>query len=108
LWCSLLLVLSIPRYSFFGPACPIVMDIAKHYKTGESLPKAMFDKLVAARTFRAGTGMLRQLHFAMTDLALHTTYDPNGPMSIYELEKKVRALPCLALPCLVLSRLVLS
>jgi len=75
-----------------------VMNLAKHYETGEPLPKAMFDKLVAARTFRAGTAMLRQLHFAMTDLALHTTYDPSGSDSIYDLEKKVSEKTCIIPP----------
>jgi oligopeptidase A len=42
-----------------------VMEIAKHFETGESLPKDMFDKLVAARTFRAGTAMLRCTYVCM-------------------------------------------
>lgn len=37
------------------------MSIAKHYKTGESLPEDVYKKLLAARTFRAGSLSLRQV-----------------------------------------------
>ncbi|CAK7329261.1 unnamed protein product [Dovyalis caffra] len=37
-----------------------LMSIAKHYKTGESLPEEICLKLLAARTFRAGSELLRQ------------------------------------------------
>jgi hypothetical protein len=37
------------------------MSIAKHYETGESLPEEVYLKLLAARTFRAGSLSLRQV-----------------------------------------------
>lgn len=37
------------------------MSIAKHYETGESLPEDIYKKLLAARTFRAGSFSLRQV-----------------------------------------------
>ena len=37
------------------------MSIAKHYETGESLPEDIYRKLLAARTFRAGSLSLRQV-----------------------------------------------
>lgn len=37
------------------------MSIAKHYETGESLPEDIYLKLLAARTFRAGSLSLRQV-----------------------------------------------
>lgn len=37
------------------------MSIAKHYKTGESLPEDICSKLLATRTFRAGSELLRQV-----------------------------------------------
>jgi oligopeptidase A len=45
--------------------------ISAHVESGERLPDALFEKLVAARTYRAGSDMLRQLYFAFTDIALH-------------------------------------
>jgi len=37
------------------------MGIAKHFETGESLPEEVYLKLVAARTYRAGSLSLRQV-----------------------------------------------
>ena len=45
--------------------------LARHYRTGEALPQGLFDKIVAARNYRAGSTTLRQVYFATLDLALH-------------------------------------
>ncbi|TKY69988.1 Organellar oligopeptidase A [Spatholobus suberectus] len=66
-----------------------LMGIAKHFETGESLPEEVYLKLVAARTFRAGSLSLRQLRFATVDLELHTKYVPGGPESIYDVDRRV-------------------
>ncbi|KAL7615250.1 hypothetical protein Lser_V15G05355 [Lactuca serriola] len=65
------------------------MSIAKHYETGETLPEEIYQKLLAARTFRAGTLSLRQLKFATVDLELHSKYVPGGSKSIYDVERRV-------------------
>ena len=39
-----------------------LMSIAKHYQTGETLPEEIYKKLLAARTFRAGSFSLRQVN----------------------------------------------
>lgn len=56
-----------------------LLGIAKHYKTGETLPDELFEKLTASRTFRAASMMLRQLTFGMTDMRLHGGYIPPEP-----------------------------
>jgi oligopeptidase A len=45
--------------------------LARHFETGSPLPRALFDKIVAARTYRAGSATLRQVYFATLDLELH-------------------------------------
>ena len=62
-----------------------LLGLAKHYKTGETLPAATFEKVKAARSFRAGMIMLRQLGLGLTDIALHTVKDPD----IKAIEKEV-------------------
>lgn len=47
---------------------------ARHYKTGEKIPEALFLKLLAARTYLQGMFTLRQLCFAKMDLELHINY----------------------------------
>ncbi|KAJ4840424.1 hypothetical protein Tsubulata_009264 [Turnera subulata] len=66
-----------------------LMGIAKHYETGESLPEEVYLKLLAARTYRAGSLSLRQLRFASLDLELHTKYVPGGSDSIYDVDQRV-------------------
>ncbi|KAG5528108.1 hypothetical protein RHGRI_028892 [Rhododendron griersonianum] len=73
-----------------------LMGIAKHYETGESLPEEIYNKLLAARTYRAGSQSLRQvsatsyfLRFSFLDLELHTKYVPGGSESIYDVDQRV-------------------
>ncbi|MEO0949077.1 MAG: M3 family metallopeptidase, partial [Cyanobacteria bacterium J06641_5] len=50
--------------------------LAKHYETGETLPEADYQKLLAARNYRSGTQTLRQLHFSLLDIELHARHQP--------------------------------
>ena len=56
---------------------PTLTRLARHFETGEPMDDETLDRLLAARTFRAGSNALRQVSFALTDLALHTA-DPEG------------------------------
>ncbi|MCP2729978.1 M3 family metallopeptidase [Limnofasciculus baicalensis] len=55
-----------------------LMGMAKHYETGETLPEHYYQKLLAARHYMSGSGMLRQLHFGLVDIELHHRYQPGG------------------------------
>lgn len=54
--------------------------LARHFRTGAPMHTDLMDRLLQARTYRAGSNALRQISFALTDLALHTcdptTLDP--------------------------------
>ena len=45
---------------------------AQHYETGEPIPQDLIDKLRAAKNFMTGWGGLRQVNFAVLDMAWHT------------------------------------
>lgn len=45
---------------------------ARHYETGERIPEDLIEKLKSAEKFRAGSDSLRQLNFAILDMAYHT------------------------------------
>jgi len=66
-----------------------ILGIARHYESGAVLPDDLYDKLCKARTYRAASMMLRQIHFASTDLALHSTYPAGGHSSVYDLEREI-------------------
>ena len=58
---------------------PEVMEqISGHHQTGESLPEELFQKVLAARTYRSGSAMLRQLLFSTLDLDLHSAAASHG------------------------------
>ena len=64
--------------------------ISGHHQTGEPLPQALFDKMLAARNFQAGMQMVRQLEFSLFDFRLHLEYDPARGPRIRELLREVR------------------
>jgi oligopeptidase A len=66
-----------------------VKGLSAHRDTAEPLPDDLFDKVRAARTFRAGSEMLRQLYFSLTDLALHHGYDPDGVESAFDVQRRI-------------------
>lgn len=62
--------------------------ISGHYQTGEPLPKAMLDKMLAAKNFQSAMFILRQLEFGLFDFTLHTTYDPEVGQKCWKLWRK--------------------
>ncbi|MEO0800947.1 MAG: M3 family metallopeptidase [Cyanobacteria bacterium J06642_2] len=66
-----------------------LFGMGKHYETGETLPEHYYQKLLAARTYMSGTGMLRQLHFSAIDLELHHTYQPGSAETVQDVRERV-------------------
>ncbi len=52
-----------------------LLGMARHWKTNEPLPEKEFKKLVQNRKFNSGLSTLRQIHFALTDLKLHSVWN---------------------------------
>jgi thimet oligopeptidase len=62
---------------------------AKHYKTGEVLPKDLFDKMLAAKNVGSGSGALRQVFLGTYDMTLHDTYDPASDITTTDVMKEI-------------------
>ncbi len=55
----------------------VLRHMTSHVDTGEPLPRALFDKMLAAKNFQSGMATLRQIEFALFDMLLHTEHDPS-------------------------------
>ncbi len=64
--------------------------ISSHYQTGEVLPVALLDKMLAAKNFQSGMMMVRQLEFSLFDMAIHADYNPDNPKPIQQTLDEVR------------------
>ena len=54
----------------------VLRHMTAHVQTGEPLPRALFDKMLAARNFQSGLQTLRQIEFSLFDMLLHTVHTP--------------------------------
>ena len=52
--------------------------ISGHFESGEPLPQAMLDKMLAAKNFQSAMQMLRQLEFSIFDFTMHESFDPKA------------------------------
>jgi oligopeptidase A len=77
---------------------PTLMKMAIHYQTGEVLPDELYQKLRAAKTYRAASVMLRQLQLGMTDMALHYGYDPESGDSPFDVERRILSITSILPP----------
>ncbi len=68
---------------------PTLFGMAKHYETGEPLPEHYYQKLLAARNYMSGSGMLRQIHFSRVDLELHYRYRPGSTETPTEVRHRI-------------------
>ena len=64
--------------------------ISGHYETGEPLPEALLDKLLAARNFQSAMRMVRQLEFALFDFRLHMEFDERDDNQVAHVLDEVR------------------
>ncbi|QPQ56189.1 M3 family metallopeptidase [Allosphingosinicella flava] len=67
----------------------VLSKFAKHYKTGEPMPKALLDKIEASSKFNQGFATVEYLSSALVDMALHV--DPDGVVDPKAFEKETLA-----------------
>ncbi|MBA4343193.1 MAG: oligopeptidase A [Methylibium sp.] len=67
----------------------VLQKLSGHVDSGAPLPRALFDKMTAAKNFQAGLQTLRQLEFALFDMRLHG--EPGAENSVQAVMDAVRA-----------------
>ncbi|NBQ68316.1 MAG: M3 family peptidase [Nitrosomonadaceae bacterium] len=68
----------------------VLTGMTQHIETGESLPKALFDKMIKAKNFQSGLQMLRQIEFALFDMHVHFDFKPDGERTVLQLLDDIR------------------
>ena len=68
----------------------VLQGMTRHADSGAKLPRALYDKMIAAKNFQSGLQMLRQIEFSLFDLRLHGAYDAGSDQSVQQLIDTVR------------------
>ena len=55
----------------------VIKHMTAHVDSGEPLPRALFEKMLAAKNFQSGMQTLRQVELSLFDMLLHTSHDPD-------------------------------
>ncbi|RQR53996.1 oligopeptidase A [Burkholderia sp. Bp9126] len=67
----------------------VLSSMSSHVDTGATLPRALFDKMIAAKNFQSGLGTLRQIVFSMFDMLLHVDFDPAGAVGVNDFAREI-------------------
>ena len=66
----------------------VLQRLTAHVQTGQPLPRALFDKMVAAKNFQSGMGTLRQVEMGLFDLRIHA--EPGAALRVQQVLDEVR------------------
>lgn len=76
----------------------VLQDMTRHADSGEKLPRALFDKMIAAKNFQSGLQTLRQIEFSLFDMRLHCDYDAQGTQTVQQLLAEIRSEVAVLIP----------
>ncbi|MCI4441453.1 M3 family metallopeptidase [Tibeticola sp.] len=73
----------------------VLRAMTAHVDTGEPIPRALFDKISAARNYQSGLQTLRQIEYALFDILLHTDHEPEADLQplLDQVRAEVAVLP---------------
>ena len=66
----------------------VLQHMTAHVDSGAPLPRALFDKMIAAKNFQSGLMTLRQVEFALFDMRLHA--EPGSETDVQKVVDEVR------------------
>jgi oligopeptidase A len=68
----------------------VLKHMTAHVDTDEPLPKALFDKMTAAKNFQSGLQTLRQIEFSLFDMLLHCEDNVKNKPDVLAMLSQVR------------------
>lgn len=69
----------------------VLQNYARHYETGEPLPRALLDRVIAARTFNQGFDTFEYIAASLLDIEWHMLVEENIPTDVAAFEKAALA-----------------
>jgi oligopeptidase A len=76
----------------------VLRHMSAHAETGDPLPHALFERMLAAKNFQSGMQTVRQIEFSLFDMHLHQDFDPAGPKTPLQLLDEIRSRVAVAIP----------
>jgi oligopeptidase A len=76
----------------------VLANMTGHVDSGAPLPRALYDKMIAAKNFQSGLQALRQIEFGLFDLLVHSEFVPGGDRTVKQLLDTVRREVAVVLP----------
>ncbi len=76
----------------------VVRDMSAHVDTGATLPRELFDKMLAAKNFQSGMMAVRQIEFSLFDMLIHSDFDPKSGLTVMDVLNEVRKEVAVLLP----------
>ena len=72
----------------------VLKRLTAHVDTGETMPRALFDRMLAGKNFHSGLATLRQVEFALLDMRLHAEPGSEArlPQMVAEVRKEISVL----------------
>ncbi|MBL0086540.1 MAG: M3 family metallopeptidase [Ideonella sp.] len=76
----------------------VLSRMSAHVDTGATLPRELFDRMLAARNFQSGMQTLRQMEFALFDMRIHAEADSASRVQaiLDEVRSEVAVMPSTA------------
>ena len=72
----------------FGWEWDVLKRLTAHVESGEALPRALYERMLAARNYQSGLQTVRQVEYALFDMRLHA--EPGSESRIQALIDEVR------------------
>lgn len=76
----------------------VLQGMSRHVDSGLPLPRALYERMLAARNFQSGMQTVRQIEFALFDMHLYDDYDPARDGDVLALINRIRAEVAVVLP----------
>jgi len=82
----------------------VLRDMTRHVDSllysgsNQSIPRNLFEKMLAAKNFQSGLQMLRQIEFALFDMHLHADFSPGEEKTAQQLLDEIREQVAVIIP----------